>query len=279
MSEQRPPTEGKVAWGAATVAGAIALGLFAGAFGAFLGIGGGVIFVPALIYLFRVSPHDAAATSLAIIVFLALSSAITDIAEGTARLSVAGYVTVGAVIGSYGLGVPLAGRVSGEGLKRLFGGLLLLVGLKIILAPQFGTSLAQPTPLVALAGGLAAGLVAGFFGVGGGVLLVPLLSIVYGLPQHQAHATSLCIIVPTVAAGLVKAQLSPERTVRWPLVWAVAPAAMVGAVCGVELREVFSNEQLRTIFAWVLLALSLRMMGLGELLGRSLGRARPPGPK
>lgn len=255
-------------WTPLIVVVTICVGLFVGGFGSFLGIGGGVLFVPALIYIYRIKPHDATVTSLGVIFFLSLASATADTLEGTAQLSVAGFVTVGAVVGAYGVGVPLAARVSPEVLKRLFGGLLALVALKLILAPEFGQGLLTPNPIVALAGGLLAGATAGFFGVGGGIIMVPLLTIVYGLTQHQAHATSMCIMVLAVLAGIVKAHISRDRTIHWRMVAALAPSAVVGALLGVELRAVFSPDQLRSIFAWVLLILSLRMAGLLETIRR-----------
>lgn len=116
---------------------------------------------------------------------------------------------------------------------------------------------------VALAGGAAAGLAAGMFGVGGGVLLVPLLTLVLGRPQHVAHATSLVAVSLAAVAGTVRFGL--DGAVAVPGALALAAGAVTGARLGARFLPKVSEGGLRRLFGVVLLVLALRfVLGVGE---------------
>lgn len=118
------------------------------------------------------------------------------------------------------------------------------------------------SPLCVL--GMIAGLLAGLLGIGGGVVLVPGLVMVFhwlGMPDemimHLAVGTSLAIIVPT---GLSSA-LSHWRkgAIDWTAFKNIAPALFVGPACGVALAHILSGEQLGLIFAIVIIGLAILM--------------------
>ncbi len=108
------------------------VGLGAGFLSGLLGVGGGVLIVPALVLLLDMSQRGAQATSLAVIVPAALAGCIRyHFLEHSVDWRLAAGVAVGAVIGASGLGVPLAHRLGDETLKRLFGLLMIAVGLRM----------------------------------------------------------------------------------------------------------------------------------------------------
>ena len=101
--------------------------------------------------------------------------------------------------------------------------------------------------------GLAAGALAGMFGVGGGILFVPTL-IALGLDHHQAIGTSLLAIIPTVLVGSWRQ--SRYGNVRWRAALVLGLAAAVTAQAGVVLAEALSDATLRRLFAGFLVLVS-----------------------
>jgi uncharacterized protein len=101
--------------------------------------------------------------------------------------------------------------------------------------------------------GLAAGILAGLFGVGGGILFVPVLTLVLGLEQHEAQATSLLAILPTVAVGTWRQQR--YGNVRWRASLFLGIAGIGGVIAGGVLAESLPGDVLRRLFG-VLLVLT-----------------------
>jgi len=110
------------------------LGLFAGVISGLIGIGGGVIIVPALIYLMGFTQHQAQGTTLALLVPpIGLLAAWTYYRQGYVNLTVAAFVCLGFFVGGL-LGAKLAVKLSDELLRRVFGVALLLLALHMIFA-------------------------------------------------------------------------------------------------------------------------------------------------
>lgn len=108
--------------------------------------------------------------------------------------------------------------------------------------------------LLALVLGLGAGVLAGLFGIGGGILFVPTLVIVVGLGQVEAEATSLLAILPTVAAGAW--QQNRYGHVRWRAALVIGLSAIAGVEAGVLLARSISEESLQRLFALLLLVVA-----------------------
>ena len=104
--------------------------------------------------------------------------------------------------------------------------------------------------------GLVAGVLAGMFGVGGGILFVPTL-VALGLSQHHAIGTSLLAILPTVVAGTWR----QERygNVRWRAALMLGIAAAAAAQGGVALAEALPDRTLRRLFAALLLVVAAQI--------------------
>jgi uncharacterized membrane protein YfcA len=112
----------------------IALGLVAGIFSGIFGIGGGTILIPALIYLFGLTQHQAQGTTLAIMVPpIGLLAALRYYYSGNVKLGMAGFICLGFFIGGL-IGANMIQNVSDPTLKRLFGVFLLLVSIEMILS-------------------------------------------------------------------------------------------------------------------------------------------------
>jgi len=113
------------------------------------------------------------------------------------------------------------------------------------------------TFVLAAALGVLAGVLAGLFGVGGGILFVPAL-VALGLGQHEATGTSLLAILPTVLAGTWTQ--SRYGNVRWRAAAMVGVAAAASAQGGAFLAEALPNETLRKLFAGVLVVVGLQIL-------------------
>jgi uncharacterized protein len=112
------------------------------------------------------------------------------------------------------------------------------------------------TYALAIVLGLAAGVLAGMFGVGGGILFVPTL-VALGLDHHDATGTSLLAIIPTVLVGTWRQ--SRYGNVRWRGALVIGIAAAAAAQGGVALAEALSDETLRRLFAGFLVLVAVQI--------------------
>jgi len=108
------------------------LGLTAGIFSGVIGIGGGIIIVPALVFLFGLSQHQAQGTTLALLVPpIGILAAWTYYRQGYVNLQIAAFICIGFFFGSL-LGAKIATGLSDTTLEKVFGVALLLISLKMI---------------------------------------------------------------------------------------------------------------------------------------------------
>lgn len=106
--------------------------------------------------------------------------------------------------------------------------------------------------------GLAAGVLAGMFGVGGGILFVPALAYGLGLSQIEAEATSLLAILPTVAAGAWRQ--GRYGNVRWREAAVIGLVAVVGVEAGVRVATALPEETLRRLFGLLLVLVAAQLL-------------------
>jgi uncharacterized protein len=106
--------------------------------------------------------------------------------------------------------------------------------------------------------GVGAGLLAGLFGIGGGILFVPTLTLGLGLTQLHAEATSLLAILPTVIAGGV--QQYRYGNVRWKTAVILGIAAIGGVEAGVQIAEALPGSVLRRLFAVLMLVVAAQVV-------------------
>lgn len=125
--------------------------------------------------------------------------------------------------------------------------------------------------------GVAAGMLAGMLGVGGGILFVPGLVILVGLSQHEAVATSLLAVIPVAIVGTYRQDR--YGNVRRADALVIGCLSVAGAAAGVVLANALSGALLRDLFAVFLLIVAARLLHRAVLGGRRSGqpaRSRPP---
>jgi uncharacterized membrane protein YfcA len=111
--------------------------------------------------------------------------------------------------------------------------------------------------LLAVGLGVAAGILAGLFGVGGGILFVPTLTLGLGLTQLHAEASSLLAIIPTVVAGTWRQQ--QYGNVRWRSAVVIGLAAIAGVEGGVVLAEHLPQHALERLFGALMIAVAVQV--------------------
>ncbi len=119
-----------------TVIGLLLLGIAAGSLSGLVGIGGGIVIVPALVFGFGFSQHTAQGTSLAVLALPVVGlGALTYYRNGHMNIPTAMIIAVGFVVGGL-FGGKLANALPAETIKRIFGGLLMLLAVKMLFFPK-----------------------------------------------------------------------------------------------------------------------------------------------
>lgn len=109
-----------------------------------------------------------------------------------------------------------------------------------------------------IATGFLIGILSGLLGVGGGFILVPILSAYFLLPQHNAHAISLAVILPTAIIGSFVYSMHGDVNIYAAMQLAIG--GVIGAAIGVRLMQKIPAEMLKKIFGAVLLIIGIRMI-------------------
>jgi len=118
--------------------------------------------------------------------------------------------------------------------------------------------------------GILAGLLSGTLGVGGGIVMVPLMTGLLRFSQHRAHATSLAAIVLIAVSGVVRFAIGGE--VDWAVGLALGLGGMLGSTVGAHLMHRLSPQALRIVFGVIVVAAGIRMV----LAGDPQAGAQPP---
>lgn len=258
--------------------GCVGIGLASGFLGGLLGIGGGVVIVPALIALFAgyqmFAPADAIlvalATSLTAIVFTSISAARAQFRAGKVRMDILRvwivFVALGAILSG-----QIASQLSLTTLRGFIGGFLLFVA--IVMLTQWKPAAHRTLPGRFASGAMAslAGVVSGLAGIGGGNVIVPTL-VYHNVPVHEATATSSALGIGLAfagATGFVVAGLDwasgntgMAGYVHLPSAVAIIVAAVMTAPLGVALAHRIAPLPLRRAFGALLLVVSARMLYL-----------------
>lgn len=109
--------------------------------------------------------------------------------------------------------------------------------------------------------GALGGFASGLTGVGGGTVMVPLLTSLLGMSQHRAHATSLFIVIFVALSAVTLYAVRGE--IDWPLAAALAVGGVMGAQLGTRVMHRLPDRELRIAFAVFLLIVGLRLLVLG----------------
>lgn len=213
-------------------------GFVAGLAGGLFGVGGGILLVPLLTTYLGQSQHQAHGTSLAAIGATAIAGLAVYAWHGQVSWPTAAIMAVTSLLTAR-LGAQLAARTSKRRLARGFAVFLLLVALRLLWrAPSGAGPVLEGGAAVAseLVLGAAVGLLAGFMGVGGGILAVPALTLLFGFTQQAAQGTSLALILVAAPVGAI------EHHRHGNVATSLLPALAIGALLGAPLASLLAQH-------------------------------------
>jgi len=258
----------------------VVIGITVGFMGGFLGVGGGIIMIPLLTYwafpTMNVSPevivHLAFGTSLAIIIPTSLAGSLAHIKNDNVLWRIVILLAIPGIIGSF-LGSTLAAYLKGPLLQALFGVVLVITSLQMFLEQKISaeTSNFSPSlPFPAIIIGFLVGVFSGFFGLGGGVIIIPLMVRFLKIPIHKAMGISIAFVFFASLVGTAgyiingwgKSNLPPfalgyVHTLGW--IMAGIPSLFL-ANWGVQLAYKTKPFRLRWIFAALVMLVGIRML-------------------
>lgn len=236
-------------------------GCLIGFMGGVLGIGGGMIAIPALVLLMGMSQQLAQGTAL-IMVLPTIMMAVRKYNQQTRidrRVALTG--AGGAVVFTW-VGARLALGIDSGVLRLSFAVFLFFIALfyawqtwragRARRAPRAGGNAPVFTPRRATALGVLCGTLGGFFGVGGAVLAVPIITTVFRLPQTTAQALALCMVIPGSAVALVTYSWAGQAD--WLVGLPLAAGSLLFVPVGVRLAYRLPERKLRASFAAMLFA-------------------------
>ena len=250
---------------------AVFLGLFVGVLAGLLGIGGGVVMIPAFRLLFGMSALGSTATSLFTIIPTSSSGTISHLRNHTCVPKLGLALGIGGACTSP-LGVMLANQSPAWLVMLAVAAVVAYSAItmfrKALQAPKAGSrptaqaeSADSPVPefrperrhlAIGLAIGLAAGIISGYVGVGGGFIMIPLMLSLVGLPMRQASGTSLIAVMILAIPGAVSQGMLGN--VDFAVGIATACGTIPGAFLGAQLTSRVPERTLRFIFAFFLTA-------------------------
>ena len=242
----------------------ILLSLTVGILVGLLGIGGGAVLVPAMVYLLHYDQHMAQGTSLFILLPPIGLGALREYwKHGEVDLRAGIYCALGFLIGGYGGGkmaVPMPSSV----LKVIFGCFLMVSAVLLWRKTAAANDTGEPQDVprrenppralrIFLMAGLC-GITAGLVGIGGGVLLVPLLSLLFGFSQHKAQGTSLIALIPPTGLLAFLAYWKAGYVDLHTGVFLI-PGVFVGGILGGMVARRVNPRRLGEVFAGLMFLL------------------------
>lgn len=237
----------------------IAVGVAAGLLSGVFGVGGGILVVPGLVMVARMDQRLAHGTSLAAVLPISLASLFTYWGHGHVDWPVAWWLAVGAVAGSV-IGTRLLAVASERALGMIFASVLIVSAIRLFIATHGdGRAELHASMVFALiAIGLASGALAGLLGVGGGVVMVPAMIVLFGLPPVIAKGTSLAVIIPTAIMGTIRNRSA--NNVDLPAAMIVGCAGILSAVAGGFISVLLSDTVSNVLFAMLLVVVATRIV-------------------
>jgi len=238
----------------------VAIGLVAGFLSGLFGVGGGILIVPALVLLAGFEQKRAAGTSLAAIVPTSLvgvgSYALTGHVDWLAALLLAAGAVGGAQLGSL-----LLDRLPRRAIQWAFIAFIAVVIVSLFLVipsreADVHITVANGAGLVAL--GLVVGVLSGILGIGGGVVIVPMLVLLFGASDLVAKGTSLLVMVPTAISGTIGNSLRKNVDLRAAVV--IGLAACTTTALGALVAGIISPLTANILFAIFLAAVAAQLI-------------------
>ena len=237
----------------------LVIGLAAGFFGGIAGVGGGLIMIPLMVGILKLSRHQSHGTSLVALVFTGLSGAISYGLNGSINFMAAICLAATAMLTARA-GARYCHLLPEWKLKKYFGAFLIFCAILLTLKPVIGKT-TEVVPFyfqigVFLITGAFTGFLSGMMGVGGGTIMVPAMVLLTGLSQHVAQGTSLLVMVPAGSVGaFTHWKLGNVAT---GILCGLVPGIILGAYPGGYIAHFIAETPLRLAFIAVIVFMGIR---------------------
>jgi hypothetical protein len=264
----------------------VIVGLIASSLGSLIGMGGGIIIVPTLLYLAtlptfsHLTPQLVVGTSLFTMIFTGLSSTLSYMKHKTIDYKSGLIFLIGSGPGSI-LGAWVTEKMDLHSFNIYFGVFILFVSLVLVVKEKLkpipyrkdkgivrtftdnsGMSLEYGfSPFIGILISFVVGFLSGIFGIGGGSLMVPTMILLFFFPPHVATATSMFMILPTsILSSITHIALG---NVNWLYALALVPGAWIGAKVGVFLNTKLKSKTIVWIIRFILIVVAIRLIYQG----------------
>jgi len=250
----------------------IVFGFFIGILASMTGVGGGVFIVPILTFFYDFSPlASATGTSLTAIIFTAIASTINYARQKRIYYRTGLLLAVTTAPGAY-FGSWVAKITDEHVLGVIFGTFLFLVAARMIFSLAWKRTTNKATSaetdaelirsgriiILGVALGFFGGVASGLLGIGGGTLIVPIMTFALGMPIHLATATSMFTMIFTATSGV--AEYYQSGLVNLPIALLFAAGTVVGAQVGAFTSGKVSGKNLTILFSIMLIVAGANMI-------------------
>ena len=237
----------------------VVLGMTTGFMSGLFGIGGGILMVPGLLFIAKFDSRRAHATSLAAMLPMAVSGLVTYVVNDTVDWPVVGLLSLGSVFGAF-VGTSLLTRLSRRALAIAFAVPLLIAAIRLLfeISGDGRSELTMFTAVIITLIGLVVASVATLLGIGGGILLVPILTVVFGIPSVISKGTAIAVILPTSLVGTMRNRSNVLVDFRAAL--ALGCAGVVMAPVGAIVSNSISAQASNSLFAILVFVVTARML-------------------
>ena len=262
----------------------LATGLVTGFASGLLGVGGAFIMTPVQYYVYQqigVDPDIAIrlafGTNLLVILPTALSGTWSHHRHGNVRWKSAIIMGSCSLVGGL-VGATISSHIPGEILKMAFGTLVLFSAVRMVIGTRLTQSESKPreNTWLLVAWAIPIGIVTGMLGIGGGVIVIPVMTLVFKYSMQKAAGTSLAMMIFTSIGGVIGYIINGVNMFDLPAfsigyvniqVWfLLAVTSTVMAQFGARMSRKIPEKPLRYIFVVLMLYVGLRMLGFFELL-------------
>lgn len=242
----------------------VLVGAAVGMLGAMLGIGGGMVIVPALVFLWHYEPQLAIGTSMLVVLLNAISGTLGYWREGKVCLDAAWKFALATVPGAF-LGSYASEYLQGRMFFLVFGTFFVLAAIQMYLKAGKKQAQQQDTQVPAnynwqlgVVCSIFVGFLASILGIGGGIVHVPMMVYVLGFPAHVAVATSTCILAVSSVAGVVSHGFLGH--ISWLSGLLIGAGAFAGAQIGVRLAGRLKSQFIMQMVAVLVFCVGTRFI-------------------
>lgn len=247
-------------------------GLCGGVLSGLFGVGGGIVMVPLLGLILGLDQHRAQGATLAAMLLPTGFPAVLQYWKRGVRTS---FALVGVLVGAFLFGIYggslVANRIPSQALRWGYAAFLVFLAVKTFLRTEAVGVDRREAPFD-LAGlwtwglpiGLLAGLVSGLTGLGGAVVVIPLLASRFRMTQHEAQLTSLMMLLPPIGLPGVYVYSRAQGGLPWVVIGGVALGFAAGAMAGARVATRLPGGKLKQVYAAVVLLMALLVVARGH---------------